>query len=96
MTIVEQQPAASAPQMAAAVRPMAPPRFNYRIATGFERYQAENIEILRKKLGTSDTAVLRTAIDLLSFVNSLPVETDPSIFLNNWIVRRTNLIQNGE
>jgi len=93
MTLVDQQPAADAPQMAAAVRQMAPPRFNYRVAVGLEAYQAKNVETLRQKMGSSDTAVLRAAVDLLSFVNSLPVETDPSVWINNYVVLTQN--QNG-
>ena len=59
---------------------------------GFEGYQVENIQILKKKFGSSDTAVLRSAVDLLAYVNQLPVETDPSIFLNNYLV----IHQNGD
>ena len=44
MAVVEQQTAADQPQMAASIRQMAPPRFNYRVAAGFEAYQAKNIE----------------------------------------------------
>jgi hypothetical protein len=58
---------------------------------GFEGYQVENIQVLKQKLGTSDTAVVRAAVDLLAFCNGLRVQTDPSIFLNNYLVN----LQNG-
>jgi hypothetical protein len=85
---VEQQAAAPEQQTATIAQHGAAPRFNYRIMAGFEGYQVENIQILRKKFGSSDTAVLRSAVDLLSYVNQLPVETDPSIFLNNYFAHR--------
>ena len=45
-------------------------------------------------MGSSDTAVLRTAIDVLSFLNGLPIQTDAAIFLNNYLVNAQN--QNGD
>jgi hypothetical protein len=86
--------AAPEQQTATIAQHTAAPRFNYRIMAGFEGYQVENIQILRKKFGSSDTAVLRSAVDLLSYVNQLPVETDPTIFLNNYLVNAQN--QNGD
>jgi len=93
MTMADQQTAAPVQQTAAAIRPMAPPRFNYRVAAGFEAYQAKNIETLRKRMGSSDTGVLRVAIDVLAYLSGLPVATDPSIYLNNFLINSQN--QNG-
>jgi hypothetical protein len=97
MTMADQQTAPPAQQTAPVTPQTAAPRFNYRIAGGFEGYQAENIEVLRKKMGTSDTGVLRVAIDLLSFCNGLEVRTDPEIFLINYLARTNNLThQDGD
>jgi hypothetical protein len=94
MTVVDQQTAPDAPQVAAAVRQMAPSRFNYRVQVGLEQYQVKNIETLRQRMGSSDTAVLRAAVDLLAYVNQLPVQTDPSVWVRNFAVLTQT--QNGE
>jgi hypothetical protein len=83
-----QQPSAAA-QMPS--RKSQLPRFNYRTMTCFEENQIRNIQILARKAGTNnDSAVVRMAVDLLSFVNNLPTSSDPSIYLNNFLVLTNN------
>ena len=92
-------PDASPLQTAAAPqRPISktqPPRFNYRTTTNFEAYQVSNIAALKKILGTTDNHVLRTAIDVLAYLNGLPVETDPSFFLGNFLHHNGFVTNNG-
>lgn len=72
------------------IRKTQPPRFNNRVMANFEDYQVENIAALKKKMGGTDNSVLRAAADVLAYLNGLPVETDPSIYLNNFLVRQSN------
>jgi hypothetical protein len=71
-----------------------PPRFINRVMTNFETHQIQNIESLKKKMGGTENSVVRTAVDVLAYLNGLPVETDPTIFLNNFLIR-VNQMQNG-
>jgi hypothetical protein len=87
-TVPEQQ--AALPRHIASKKAQ-PPRYNYRVATYFDATQIGNIKILQQKSGGTETGVLRTALDLLSFVNGLPVQTDPSVWLNNYLIH----LQNG-
>jgi hypothetical protein len=89
---IEQQVAA--PQQRP-VRKTQVPRFNNRVMTNFEDYQIKNIAALRKILGGTDNSVLRTAIDVLAFLHGLPVATNPTLHLNNFLVR-ANQIPHGE
>ena len=66
------------------------PKYNCRVAAYFEDRQLQNIKILQQKSGGTETGVLRTAVDLLSFVNNLPTSSDPSIYLNNFLVLTNN------
>jgi hypothetical protein len=73
-----------------------PPRYNFRVATYFDATQIGNIKILQQKSGNSETGVMRTAIDLLSYLNGLPVETDPSIYLHHFLVQQNGGPTNGQ
>jgi hypothetical protein len=99
VTATEQQPAAAEQQPAATSqqpgRKTQLPRFNYRVMVNFEEHQIKNIEVLKKKLGGTDNSVVRTAIDVLAYLNGLPVETDPGIYLNNFLVRANQLNGGG-
>lgn len=82
-----QQTAAPVQQKATPSHQAANPRFNYRIMAGFDDRQAENIRVLQKKMGgATESALMRTAVDLLCFVHGLDVDSDPSIFLRNYLV----------
>ena len=91
------QPMAELEQQAAAPEQMPGkkaqiPRFNNRVMTNFGDDQIRNIQILKKKTGGTENSVLRTAVDVFSYLNGLSVETDPTIYLNNFLV----IHQNGD
>ena len=71
------------------------PRFNNRVMVNYDDRQIQNIEILKRKLGGSDNSTLRTAVDVFAYLNGLPVETDPSIFINNFLLLNAQN-QNGD
>jgi hypothetical protein len=87
MTAEAQQPAAKEQQPS---RKAQPPRFNYRVMTNFEDQQVQNIATLKQKLGGSDNSVIRTALDVFAFLNGLPVKIDPTLYLNDFLVRQNN------
>jgi hypothetical protein len=91
----EQQAAAPAQQMAAAGSKRQLPRFNHRIMVNYEDRQVENIRTLKQKTGGTENSVLRAAIDVFAYLNGLPVETDPTIYLNNYFVIHQAGPQNG-
>ena len=67
-----QQTATPVQQKATPSHQAANPRFNYRIMAGFDDRQAENIRVLQKKMGgATESALMRTAVDLLCFVHVL-------------------------
>ena len=68
------------------------PRYNHRSAVNFDDRQVENLRILKARMGSTEMGVLRTALDTLAYLNSLPVQTDPTIYLNNFLA---NLTQGG-
>ena len=103
MTIATTEPlmvATAQPTATPAKQPAAPaqmpskktqlPRFNHRCMTNFEDRQIENIQALKRKSGGTENSVVRSAVDLLAYVNGLPVESDPSIFINNFLVLANN------
>jgi hypothetical protein len=92
MATPEQQTAAT--QQRPSRKPQ-PPRFNNRVMVNYEDYQIKNIEALRKRLGGTDNSVLRTAVDVLAYLTGLPVESDPTIYLNNFLMRLNNGGTNG-
>ena len=85
---VEQQAAADVQPTAASGRQRQQPRFNCRIMGQFQLDQVENIRILKQRTGGTESSVLRASVDLLAFVNGLAVESDPSIFLNNYFAHQ--------
>jgi len=80
------EPQAAEPQERTS-RKTQPARFNYRVVTNFEDYQIENIAVLKKKMGGTDNSIVRTSVDLLAYLYGLPVKTDPTLYLNNFLIR---------
>jgi hypothetical protein len=80
--VTVQQPAASQQQLNGKTQPS---QFPYRVTGNYAAYQTKNIEVLRQKMGGADNLVLRTAIDVLAYLNGLPTQTDPSIWLGNFL-----------
>ena len=107
MTVTEQMPTAAAQQPVAAEQPPADrvqqpaapsrktaiPKYNFRVMTNFDDCQARNIQTLTKRMGGNDSLTVRAAIDAFSYLNGLPTESDPSIYLTAFLAR-ANL--NGE
>ena len=73
-----------------------PPRFINRVMINFEDHQIKNIAALKKKSGGTDNSVLRTAVDVLAYLNGLPVETDPTLYLNNFLIHANQMNNGGQ
>jgi hypothetical protein len=87
---IAQTPAAVEQPAAAAGSKRHIPRFNCRVTTNFGDRQVRNIEILKQKSGGNESSVLRMAVDTLAYLHGLPVESDPSIYLDRFLIRSQN------
>jgi hypothetical protein len=98
-TAVAQQSAAlgsDGPQPAASGCTRQLPHFNCRITTNFGDDQLRNIQILKQRTGSNESALVRLSLDVFSYLNGLDVESDAGFWVSNYFANNLTPQQNGD